>query len=128
MPRLSIIEVLDQVQARAPDLAPHLYLDGKWLWYCGPSLQGEAHKPQREALKEIGFRFAGKGHPLKDAEGKEITGHWGHSCQAPTALRRTKTQRTQRTKLSDSITTQPKTTKQQPVRYTGLEVLSALDI
>lgn len=79
-----------QVQARLPALVPHMYLDGAWVWYCGPSLAGESNKPTRETLKELGFRFAFSGHVMKDAAGQPTStiGSWGNSCQHPTPPRR----------------------------------------
>lgn len=88
--RIPIPEVMAQVQARLPALVDHMFLDGEWIWYCGPSLAGEDNKPVREALKEIGFRFCFKGHPMRDAEGQptDVTGSWGHSCERPMPRRR----------------------------------------
>jgi len=89
-PRLPIDEVMTQMQARLPALVPHMFLDGAWVWYCGPSLAGETNKPTRETLKEMGFRFAFSGHVMKDAAGQATTvrGSWGNSCQHPTPPRR----------------------------------------
>jgi hypothetical protein len=89
-PRLALDEVLAQVQAKLPALIPHLYRDGEWLWYCGPSLAGADNKPVRETLKEIGFRFAFSGHRMRNAAGEQtdIIGTWGHSCKHPTPPRR----------------------------------------
>ena len=89
-PRLALDEVLAQVQARAPAIIPHLYRDGEWVWYCGPSLAGNDNKPVRETLKEIGFRFAFAGHRMRDGEGNQtdVIGTWGHSCKHPTPPRR----------------------------------------
>lgn len=89
-PRLPIDEVMAQVQARLPALVPHCYLDGEWIWYCGPSLAGADNAATRETLKEIGFRFAFKGHVMRDSAGHPTTtvGTWGHSCQRPLPPRR----------------------------------------
>lgn len=89
-PRLAIDEVMGQIAARLPALTPHMFLDGDWVWYCGPSLAGADNKPVRETLKEIGFRFAINGHRMRDAQGNDtaIMGTWGHSCHHPTPPRR----------------------------------------
>lgn len=69
-----------QVFEQTPSLTEHMYVDRDWIWYCGPSLQGEHNRATREALKEIGFRFSPGGHIMPDGETR---GTWGHSCQRP---------------------------------------------
>ena len=87
--RLSVEEVMAQ-SAKLPALVQHMFLDGEWIWYCGPSLAGADNKPVREALKEIGFRFAMSGHRMRDPAGNQtnVVGTWGHSCQRPLPPRR----------------------------------------
>ena len=81
-----------KVQAKAPGLVPHMYLDGEWIWYCGPSLQGAENKPVREAIKEIGFRFSFTGHVMRTHDGSptNVKGSWGHSCLKPMRFNRSK--------------------------------------
>lgn len=78
-------DVMADIQLQLPDLAEHMYMDRDWIWYCGPSLQGEENKPKREALKAIGFRFCPGGHDMGDGETK---GSWGHCCERPMGKRR----------------------------------------
>jgi hypothetical protein len=73
-------EVMAEVTARVPHLVEHMFADRDWIWYCGPSLQGEHNKATREELKQIGFRFSPKGHVMQDAETR---GSWSHSCTRP---------------------------------------------
>lgn len=103
-PRLPIDEVMAQLQAKLPALVLHMFLDGEWVWYCGPSLAGDTNKPTRETLKEMGFRFAFNGHVMKDAEGNatDLTGSWGNSCQHPTPTRRRSGTRGERNADSDT--------------------------
>ena len=77
------IEVMAEVQAACPQLVPHMFMDGAWIWYCGPSLK--EHPKLREALSNIGFRFAKRGHVMPD---KQTRGYWGHSCDRPTRTHR----------------------------------------
>ena len=76
--------VIEQVLAKTKGIAEHCYMDRDWIWYCGPTLQGEHNKPTREALKAIGFRFAPGGHIMQQ-DGK-TRGSWGHSCNRPTTF------------------------------------------
>ena len=76
----SVDEVMTEMQERAPALVEHMFLDRDWIWYCGPSLQGEANKPHREVLKAAGFRWSPGGHLMPDNQTK---GSWGHSCAKP---------------------------------------------
>lgn len=78
-------DVMTDIQLQLPELAEHFYMDREWLWFCGPSLQGEHNKPKRELLKVFGFRFAPGGHLMPDGETK---GFWGHCCELPLARRR----------------------------------------
>ncbi len=71
---------MQQVYEEAPRLIEHMYVDRDWIWYCGPSLQGESNRSTREAIKEIGFRFSPGGHLMPDGVTR---GTWGHSCQRP---------------------------------------------
>lgn len=74
-------EVMKKVRDQLPGVLEHMYLDRQWIWYCGPSLQ---HNVQaRTVLKNLGFRFAPKGHPMKIGD-KIINSQWGNSCQHPT--------------------------------------------
>lgn len=73
------------IQLQVPELAEHMYMDREWLWYTGPSLQGEQNRATREHLKTFGFRFAPGGHLMPDGETK---GFWGHCCELPLARRR----------------------------------------
>lgn len=82
---LSTEEVMQRVYEQTPHLTEHMYEDRAWIWYCGPSLQGEHNKATREALKEIGFRFSPGGHLMPD---NETRGTWGHSCDRPMFNRR----------------------------------------
>lgn len=88
--RISIAEVMGKVQASIPALVEHMFLDGAWIWYCGPSLAGKENEPVRQHLKDIGFRFCFKGHPMKNNDGQatNVIGTWGHSCEKPTSTRR----------------------------------------
>lgn len=79
-PRLTSDAVMQQVYDKTKGIVDHCYLDRDWVWYCGPSLQGEANKPTRESLKAIGFRFAPGGHVMQDGKTR---GSWGHSCNRP---------------------------------------------
>lgn len=74
------------VEEQLPHLAEHMQQDREWLWYCGPSLQGEHNKETREKLgtRGIGFRFAPGGHPMPDGG----TGSWAHCCEHPTRRQR----------------------------------------
>ena len=78
----SIPEVMGEVGEKLPSLVPFMFLDGSWIWYCGPSLAGAENKETREVLgtRGIGFRFAPHGHLMQD---KTTLGTWGHSCEAP---------------------------------------------
>lgn len=73
-------EVMADVRKLTPKVAPHCYVDRDWIWYCGPSLQGEQNKPTRETLCSLGFRFAPKGHVMQDGKTR---GSWSHSCDHP---------------------------------------------
>ena len=77
------IEVMAEVQATAPRLVPFMFMDGAWIWYCGPSLKED--EAARRALSAIGFRFAKRGHVMPD---KQTRGYWGHSCDRPTRTHR----------------------------------------
>lgn len=77
--------VLADIESRVPDLLDNIVPDGDWLWYCGPSLQGEENKATREALKDIGFLWAKQGHQI---EATDDEGSWGHCCGHPTKFRR----------------------------------------
>ena len=77
------IEVMAEVQAACPNLVPHMFMDGAWIWYCGPSLK--EHPKLREALSNIFFRFAKRVHVMPD---KQTLGYWGHSCDRPTRTHR----------------------------------------
>ena len=77
------IEVMADVQAAAPKLVPFMFMDGAWIWYCGPSLKED--EAARRALSTIGFRFAKRGHVMPD---KRTRGYWGHSCDRPTRTHR----------------------------------------
>lgn len=84
-PRLTPDEVMQRVYDKYTQLVEHMYLDRDWVWYCGESLQGEANKPIRAFLKEIGFRFCPGGHLMQD----QVTrGSWGNACHHPTFPRR----------------------------------------
>lgn len=72
-----------EVQLAAPKLAPHMFMDGAWIWYCGPSIKED--EASRVALKEIGFRFAQRGHVMPD---RKTRSYWGHSCDRPTRTKR----------------------------------------
>lgn len=78
-----ISEVMEEVAQKLPSLVPFMFLDGSWIWYCGPALSGGENKETRELLgtRGIGFRFAPNGHLMPD---KQTLGTWGHSCEAPT--------------------------------------------
>ena len=82
-PRLTSEQVMQQVFDKTKGIVDHCYLDRDWIWYCGPSLQGEVNKSTREALKAIGFRYAPGGHEMNDPA--KTRGSWGHSCHKPTA-------------------------------------------
>ncbi len=81
---------MKRVHEDLPALYTHMFMDGEWVWYCGPSLAGADNKNARETLKEIGFRFAFKGHPMRGADGQptKVMGSWGHSCAKPMGFRR----------------------------------------
>ena len=81
---------MKRVHDEIPALYTHMFLDGEWVWYCGPSLAGADNKNTRETLKEIGFRFAFKGHAMKGADGQptKVMGSWGHSCARPMGFKR----------------------------------------
>lgn len=81
-PRLDSEQVMQQVFKKTKGIVDHCYQDRDWIWYCGPSLQGDQNKPTREALKAIGFRFAPGGHMMQDGKTR---GSWGHSCHKPTS-------------------------------------------
>ena len=81
-PRLTSEQVMQLVFDTTKGIVDHCYTDRDWIWYCGPSLQGEVNKSTREALKAIGFRFAFAGHLMPDGKTR---GTWGHSCHKPTA-------------------------------------------
>lgn len=76
--------VMAEVEAKVPGLAIYIEADRDWLWYCGPSLAGSANKAKREALKEIGFRFAKNGHETE----RGSLGSWGHACLHPIPFKR----------------------------------------
>ena len=89
-PTQQVNEVMKRVSQETPALVQHMFLDGEWVWYCGPSLAGADNKALRESLKEIGFRFCFKGHPMKGPDGQvtNVKGSWGHSCAKPMGFRR----------------------------------------
>ena len=107
------IEVMAEVQAACPNLVPHMFMDGAWIWYCGPSLK--EHPKLREALSNIGFRFAKRGHVMPD---KQTRGYWGHSCDRPT---RTHRHRKGGTPLNHHQQEEP-----EPPAYDPAELLAAL--
>lgn len=72
--------VMADVWRLIPAVAKACYIDRSWIWYCGPSLQGEANRATRETLSLLGFRFAPKGHVMQDGVTR---GSWSHSCDKP---------------------------------------------
>ena len=77
-------DVLTWLQANHPSLHTAAEFDRSWLWLAGVDLRGDHNKATREAIKQFGFRFAKRGHPLPS--GKE--GRWGHSCTKPIPFHR----------------------------------------
>lgn len=81
--------VRDEIAAKSPQLHRHLVPERNWLWYTGPSLQGEDNAALREILKDAGFIWAKGGHELVDEEsGAAFEGSWGHCCGHPQKFRR----------------------------------------
>ena len=76
-------EVMAEVQVTVPRLVPFMFMDGSWIWYCGPSLKGD--EASRKALSALGFRFAKRGHLMPD---HKTRGWWSHSCDRPTRTHR----------------------------------------
>jgi hypothetical protein len=81
--RMDAQEVMDSIATQLPEILGHIHADGDWLWYTGPSLQSSP--ATRLVLKDIGFRFAPRGHVMPEGNG---IGSWGHSCLRPTPRRR----------------------------------------
>ena len=77
-------QVMHEVREAFPDLCVYIEPERDWLWYCGPSLAGPENKPKREALKEIGFRWAKNGHETESGS----LGSWGHACLHPIPFKR----------------------------------------
>ena len=71
--------VLEAVMKHCPVIHPHLEIEREWIWYTGPSLQGEANKPTREAMKLIGFRYKNGVHEMPSGK----SGSWSHHCLRP---------------------------------------------
>ena len=76
-------EVMASIEATLPRLLPHFFYDRDWLWYCGPSLKDD--EEARTLLKQLGFRWAKKGHVMQDGV---TIGTWSHSLQHPLPPRR----------------------------------------
>lgn len=74
----TVDDVIAEIAVAAPQLLPHMKVDRAWLWYCGPALTGKANEGTRQALKDLGFRFAPKGRTVDG-----VVGYWAHSCTAP---------------------------------------------
>jgi hypothetical protein len=81
----SVDDVMQEVNERAPHLVDNCFIDRDWIWVCSVDLRGTHNEATRTALKEIGFRFSPGGHIMPDGVTR---GHWGHSCQKPTGVRR----------------------------------------
>lgn len=75
--------VLEWLGNRFPSLAPDAEQEREWVW-LSTDLRGDHNKATREELKEYGFRFAKKGHPLPS--GRE--GRWAHACLKPIPFKR----------------------------------------
>ena len=69
--------VMGQLKADSRCSMVSCELDGDWVWVT-TNLQH--HPDARTALKEMGFRYAKRGHALPSGS----TGTWAHSCQHPT--------------------------------------------
>lgn len=76
-------EVLAWLHEHHPQLHADAELERDWCW-LSTDLRGDHNKATREAIKQFGFRFAKRGHPLPS--GKE--GRWGHSCTKPIPFHR----------------------------------------
>lgn len=79
--RMTQKDVLEAVMLHCASIHPYLEIDREWIWYCGPSLQGEVNKPTREAMKRIGFRYRFKG--ARELPSGKV-GTWAHHCMRPT--------------------------------------------
>lgn len=90
-PRLSSEDVMARLAELAPNLVEHCRMDREWIWYLGPSLQGEQNRATREIIKSLCFRFSPGGHVMPDGATK---GHWGNACLRPTPTRRKSASRT----------------------------------
>ncbi len=76
-------EVLGWLAANWPDLHEVAETERAWVW-LPVDLRGDHNKAKREALKEFGFRFAFRGHPLPSGK----NGTWGHCCMRPMPFKR----------------------------------------
>lgn len=101
-PRLSSEDVMAQLTELAPHLVEHCRMDREWIWYCGPSLQGEGNRATREIIKQLCFRFSPGGHVMADG----AKGHWGNACLRPTPTRRKSASRTDHATEQDFIISQ----------------------
>lgn len=75
--------VLEWLTSHFPALAEKVEQERDWVWLAA-DLRGEENKATRDAIKEYGFRFAKKGHPLPS--GRE--GTWAHACTRPLPFKR----------------------------------------
>jgi hypothetical protein len=76
-------EVLEWLQTHHPDLHHKAEVERSWVW-LSIDLRGEQNKAKREAIKEYGFRFAKRGHPLPSGQ----NGTWAHCCTKPMPFKR----------------------------------------
>lgn len=72
--KLTAEQVVSQLSARLPHHAPNLVPDRRWLWLV---TDGKPCEEDRAVLKDLGFSFTPRPHPL--ADGRE--GRWFHACR-----------------------------------------------
>jgi hypothetical protein len=85
--RLSPEALMERIGQALPQIAEHFVRDRDWIWYVGPSLQGEP--VFRQIMKALSFRFAEKGHTISSPMSETIrVGSWGCSCLRPTKNKR----------------------------------------
>lgn len=91
MNTMPMSEVLDLITSKTLPIQTEAERD--WLWIVteiGPlhkkceCAECTRRKGIRESVKEIGFRFAMGGHPLKSG----VVSYWGHSCDHPVRFKR----------------------------------------
>lgn len=80
-PLLPQQDMLAWLAQNHPDLLKTVEPDRDWLWV---SADLRKDKATRESLKQLGFRFARKGHTTPSGK----VAFWGHCCKRPTPFKK----------------------------------------